>query len=250
MNSRIWDADATGENYRPKTQTTSRLGRSRHTIGSVGRERVLADDYYESGAGDEVHGHEYDGTATTWQRDSVSAPRPRRIGVYPGSFNPPTIAHVEIALAARSTHGLDRVDLAVSVSALGKADVVRPTFEERLAVIEASVAAVDGLGLIVTEHQLIADIADGYHVVVMGADKWHQVNDVSWYSGAAERDAAVASLPGLALAPRSGFSVPDEHRLPVGADLLDVSSSAVRAGRIEWMTPEARAHHEATGAWG
>ena len=36
-----------------------------------------------------------------------------RIGVYPGSFNPPTIAHIEIALAARAHHGLQRVDLAV-----------------------------------------------------------------------------------------------------------------------------------------
>lgn len=207
---------------------------------------MLADDYYESDAGDEVHGHEYDGTTAAWQRDSVST----RVGVYPGSFNPPTIAHIEIALTARSAHRLDRVDLAVSVSALGKAEVQRPAFEERLAVIEASVAAVEGLGLIVTEHQLIADISAAYSVVIMGADKWHQVNDVSWYEGPAERDAAVASLPALALAPRRGFSVPDEHRLPVAADLLDVSSSAVRAGRIEWMTDAARAHHERTGTWG
>lgn len=169
--------------------------------------------------------------------------------MYPGSFNPPTIAHVEIALAARTTHGLERVDLAVSTVALGKVDVMGPSFEERLAVIEASVAEVDGLGLIVTEHQLIADIAGDYHVVVMGADKWHQVNDVSWYADAAARDAAVASLPGLALAPRTGFSVPDEHRLPVASDLLDVSSSAVRAGRLEWMTPAARAHHDRRGGW-
>ncbi len=210
---------------------------------------MLANNYYESGAGSEVHISEYDRTPTAWQRTCVKALRRQRIGVYPGSFNPPTIAHVEIALTARSIHRLDRVDLAVSVSALGKVDVVRPTFAERLAVIEASVAAVDGLGVIVTEHQLIADIADGYQVVVMGADKWHQVNDVSWYTGEAERDAAIASLPALALAPRTGFSVPDEHRLPVDAHLLDVSSSAVRAGRTEWMTPQARAHHQATGAW-
>ena len=207
---------------------------------------MLADDYYESGAGRGVHEHEYDGTVAAWQRDSVST----RVGVYPGSFNPPTIAHIEIALAARSVHGLDRVDLAVSLAALGKAEVLRPTFDERLSVIEASVAAVEGLGLIVTEHQLIADISAGYSVVVMGADKWHQVNDVRWYADAGARDAAIASLPGLALAPRTGFHVPDEHRLPVSADLLDISSSAVRAGRIEWMTAAARAHHEATGAWG
>ena len=103
-----------------------------------------------------------------------------RVGVYPGSFNPPTIAHIEIALTARDHHGLERVDLAVSTVTLGKETVARPSFDERIAVIEASVEPIDGLGLIVTQHQLIADIATGYDVVVMGADKWAQVNDVAW----------------------------------------------------------------------
>ena len=182
----------------------------------------------------------------------VSTPPPSteaRLGVYPGSFNPPTIAHIEIALAALTHHQLDRIDLAVSTVTLGKEAVLRPPFEERLAVIEASVADVDGLGLIVTEHQLIADIATGYDVVVMGADKWAQVNDPVWYTDLAARDAALAALPGLALAPRTGFEVPAEHQLPVASDLLDVSSSAVREGRTEWMTDAARRHHEATGAW-
>ena len=173
-----------------------------------------------------------------------------RIGVYPGSFNPPTVAHIEIALTAREHHGLSRVDLAVSTITLGKETVLRPSFEERIAVIEASVAAIDGLGLIVTEHQLIADIATGYDVVVMGADKWAQVNDVAWYLDHDARDAALASLPTLALAPRTGFEIPAPHALPVDPALLEVSSSAVRAGRTEWMTDAARAHHERHGTWG
>jgi len=160
-----------------------------------------------------------------------------RIGVYPGSFNPPTIAHIEIAQTAREHHHLERVDLAVSQVPLGKGTVVRPSFEERLAVINASVAPIEGLGVIVTEQQLVADIATGYDVVVMGADKWAQVNDPAWY-------------PTLALAPRAGFVVPDEHTLPVDPFLLDVSSSAVRAGRTEWMTEPARLHHDRHGTWG
>ena len=167
-----------------------------------------------------------------------------RIGVYPGSFNPPTIAHIEIALAARAHHGLQRVDLAVSTVTLGKASVLRPTFEQRIEIIAASVAAIDGLDLIVTEHQLIADIASGYDVVVMGADKWAQVNDASWYLDDEARDTAVAALPTLALAPRAGFAVPDQHALPIDPALLEISSSAVRAGRTEWMTAPARAHYE------
>ncbi|MEM9521935.1 MAG: hypothetical protein AAGA37_21685 [Actinomycetota bacterium] len=172
-----------------------------------------------------------------------------RRGVYPGSFNPPTIAHLEIALAARRQHDLDRVDLAVSTVTLGKETVLRPPLATRLAVIEASVAGVDGLGLVITEHQLIADIAHGYDVVVMGADKWAQVNDVAWYGDVEARDAAVAALPTLALAPRVGFEIPVEHTLPVDPTLLEVSSTAVRAGRTDWMTPEARAHHDQHGTW-
>ena len=171
---------------------------------------------------------------------------PARIGVYPGSFNPPTHAHVEIALTARESHGLVRVDLAVSAVALGKETVHRPPIDERVAVIRDSIADIEGLGLVVTEAQLIADIAHGYDVVVMGADKWAQVNDPAWYGhDPAERDAVLARLPRLALAPRPPHAIPAEHRLPVADNLLEVSSSAARAGRVEWMTEAARA----SGHW-
>lgn len=172
-----------------------------------------------------------------------------RIGVYPGSFNPPTVAHVEIALAARRVHDLRRVDLAVSVVPLGKEDVAVPRLEHRLEVLEATVARVPGLGLRVTEHQLIADIAEGYDVVVMGADKWAEVNDPSWYDDHRERDAALARLPTLALAPRRPHTIPDEHRLPVADDLLEVSSTGARRGRVEWMTEAAADFDRRTGAW-
>jgi len=33
------------------------------------------------------------------------------VGCYPGSFNPPTIAHLAVADAARRQAGLDSVDL-------------------------------------------------------------------------------------------------------------------------------------------
>lgn len=172
------------------------------------------------------------------------------IGVYPGSFNPPTLAHIEIALAARRVHSLTRVDLAVSAIPLGKDTVTVPRFEERLSVIRASIERFEGLGLLVTEAQLIVDIADGYDVVVMGADKWAQVNDPSWYDDdRAQRDEVLRRLPRLALAPRPPHAIPDEHRLPVSDDLLDVSSRGARAGRVEWMTDAARKFATETGAW-
>ena len=65
---------------------------------------------------------------------ALHPPPDARLGVYPGSFNPPTVAHLKIALTAREHHGLHRVDFAVSTITLGKESVMRPPFEERLAV--------------------------------------------------------------------------------------------------------------------
>ena len=46
-------------------------------------------------------------------------PNATRIGVYPGSFDPPTIAHVHLAERAIEQCGLDRLDLVISVVTLG-----------------------------------------------------------------------------------------------------------------------------------
>lgn len=171
------------------------------------------------------------------------------IGVYPGSFNPPTLAHIEIALAVVAHHGLERLDLAVSTVPLGKGVVDRPPFHDRIDVIRASIADHSSIDVVVCESRLIVDIAAGYDVVVMGADKWAQIAELEWYSDEAERDAALAALPRLALIPRHPLTVPAKHRVPVGSHLLEISSTAVRAGRTEWMTTAAREFNDRTGAW-
>ncbi len=173
-----------------------------------------------------------------------------RIGVYPGSFNPPTRAHLEIAHAAVAKYSLQRLDFALSVSPLGKAEVEVPSFRHRIEVIEASLRDHQSLAVVVTEAQLITDIADGYDLVVMGADKWHQVNDPQWYNDdALARDEAVSRLPTVALAARPPHVIPAELRLPVADDLLEISSTAARAGRTDQMTTAAAQFDAETGAW-
>ena len=177
-----------------------------------------------------------------WDRGEV------RRGAYPGSFNPLTLGHLAVAEAARDQCRLDVVDLIVSRVALAKEAVDRPRLEDRVAVLRAAAASRDWLEVVVTDQQLIADVSAGYEVVVMGADKWAQVVDPAFYAGAtSDRDAAVASLPAVAVAPRPPFPVPD------GVIALDVdhpaSSSAVREGRTDWMAPEAAAFDESSGAW-
>jgi hypothetical protein len=159
--------------------------------------------------------------------------------VFPGSFDPLTVAHVAIADAAVGQLGLARLDLVISEVAIDKDHGGQATTVERVRVIEA--VAREGrpwLHARVTAARLIADIAAGYDVCVVGADKWHQLFDLRFYDGSeAARDAAVERLPLLAVAPRDGSALPRGDRivlLDLAPEHRTVSSSAVRAGRDEW----------------
>ena len=230
------------------------------------RVRALAAEYYWVGGWAQVHNEKYGASKALWQHHFGAIPAHvgavlkhrfcnigclvARIGVYPGSFNPPTKAHLEIAGAAVAKYSLQRLDFALSVSPLGKAKVEVPSFEHRLEVIEESLCNHQNLAVVVTEAQLITDIADGYDIVVMGADKWHQVNDPGWYNNDVQaRDRAVNRLPTVALAPRPPHVIPEELQLPVPDDLLEISSTAARAGQTEWMTVAAAQFDAETGAW-
>ena len=163
------------------------------------------------------------------------------IGVFPGTFNPITVGHLAIADAAHGALGLDRLDLVLSEAPLNKHD--QPDLvplAQRVAVVELALGDRPWATVRITPHQLIADIARGYDVVVLGADKWVQVNDPAFYGGdPATRDAAVASLPRCAIAPRHGHCVPAHLVLDVPEWVSEVSSTAVRHGRTDW--------HGATG---
>ena len=172
-----------------------------------------------------------------------------RVGVYPGSFNPPTVAHLAIAEAARHAHDLERLVLSVSRSALAKEHVLRPPFDDRIEVLQASVAHLDWLDVRVTDHQLLADIAVGFDLLVVGADKWRQLHDPVWYDDdPVARDDALARLPALAVVPRDGIAIPDELTLHV-ADAHDVSSTRARSGDHHLMTEAAREYVRRNGTW-
>ncbi len=174
---------------------------------------------------------------------------PWRRGVYPGTFNPPTTAHLAVADAARRQRRLDRVDLALSRRPINKEHVEIPSFEHRLAVLEEVCAGLDWLAVAVTEATLIADIAEGYDVVIMGADKWVQVNDIRYYRDEVAMQEALRRLPEVALAPRPPAAIPSSMALTLPDHLGAVSSTAARSGRLDLMLPEARAFDERTGAW-
>jgi hypothetical protein len=171
-----------------------------------------------------------------------------RIAAYPGTFDPPTIAHLAVAEAAWRTCGVDRVELVLSVDPIGKAGAA--PLDVRLAALEALRQGRPWLGVAVSEHRLIADVAAGYDVVVVGADKWSQVLDPSYHPSEDEWRASLARLPQVAVA-RRGAQPIEGDVLVLEVDLAEVSSTAVRAGRDDWRAisgePTSDGSSQATG---
>ncbi len=161
-------------------------------------------------------------------------------GVFPGTFDPLTVAHLAIGDAAVQHATLERVDFVISRAALGKADRDW-SVAHRLDALQRAAATRPWMGARVTEHRLIADIARGYDVGVMGADKWAQVCDPAWYGDDPNaRDAAVAALPRVLVVPRPGFAVDGAEVLDVDEEMTHVSSTRARAGETHLIAPEAR----------
>jgi hypothetical protein len=169
-----------------------------------------------------------------------------RRGAYPGSFNPATVAHLAVAEAARRQCRLDVVHLVLSTTTLGKHDHpdLAPVTERAEALARLTDAR-PWLQVVVAEQSLLVDLAEGYDVLVLGADKWAQVQDPAWYDGPVGRDAALARLPHLALAPRPPHPLPPSDGpgitvLDLHPDHHAVSATAVRAGRHDWLAPDLR----------
>ncbi|HJM28155.1 MAG: hypothetical protein QF596_06175 [Acidimicrobiales bacterium] len=170
--------------------------------------------------------------------------------IYPGSFNPPTIGHLEIVQSAVRSLSLTQIDLTISEVALGKESIKGPSLEERVSVVQESLSSIPEAQVVRTSKQLIADIAEGYDVVVLGADKWAQLQDLAFYEDEAHMRDCLRRLPKLAVAPRNNIPVPEEILLEVSEGIAPISSSEVRQGKFEWMTKEAKEYGQANSFWG
>ena len=155
-----------------------------------------------------------------------------------------TVAHLAIADAVRTQLRTASVELVISRVPLAKEHRTATPVDERLAAIR-SIRDRDRpwLGARVTDDQLLADIAAGFDILVLGADKWHQLLDPRFYGGSeTARDDALARLPKIAIAPRAGADLPAPDQRPVvdmvvldlPPALQQVSATAVRAGRKDW----------------
>src|SRR5690606_38922147 len=121
---------------------------------------------------------------------------------YPGSFDPPTIAHRAVVEAALGH--VDRVALVLSEDPLGKP---RPaggrSVDHRRRVLEAATRDLSAVEVRVSPGRLVVDIAEesGADAIVVGSDKWAQVVEPAWYGSEAARDDVLRRLPLVLLAP-------------------------------------------------
>ncbi len=204
-----------------------------------------------------------------------------RLGLLPGSFNPPTRAHLALAIAALAAGEADAALLTLSTHTVEKERIVGAMLEDRLLLLDLLRRAEPRLGVLLVNRGLYVEQAElarsrfsgvSRVVFLVGFDKIVQIFDPRYYD---ERDAQLDRLFGLAeiiVAPRgeSGsaelralLARPENARfrqavrpLELLDDLRGVASSQVRAATAAGTAvgddvPEAvRLFVEETGAYG
>jgi nicotinamide-nucleotide adenylyltransferase len=183
----------------------------------------------------------------------------RNIVVFPGSFNPPTAAHIALLQQAwqfARVHGLMRIYAALSTHITDKERVQRPLLLDRINLLETVLSKhVRHTGIMLFNRGLYVEQAEAVHrafpqvttlYFLIGFDKIVQIFDPHYYQ---DRDAALDELFELAdffVAPR-GEGGPEVlgmlldrpenrryaghvHNFSMNATYRDISSTRIREG--------------------
>jgi nicotinic acid mononucleotide adenylyltransferase len=114
---------------------------------------------------------------------------PRRAAVFPGAFNPPTLAHLALAVTVRE-RGFDFVAFALATRTIDKENAGGLALEERLALLTAVATGERRLGVVLQNRGLYAEQALAIQTVwpaiddlafVVGMDKVAQIFDSRYY---------------------------------------------------------------------
>jgi nicotinate-nucleotide adenylyltransferase len=87
-----------------------------------------------------------------------SSLRRGRLGIFPGAFNPPTLAHLAVAAAAREQHGLDQIVFLLPTEFPHK-PFTGASFEDRIALLQDAAANEEAFAIASSDHGLFIDIA-------------------------------------------------------------------------------------------
>jgi nicotinate (nicotinamide) nucleotide adenylyltransferase len=187
-----------------------------------------------------------------------SEPPGRRVGILPAAFNPVTVAHLEMARAARQQYGLDEVLFLLPLLFPHK-QYTGASLEQRIEMLREALAAEPRFSIGSTDRGLFLEIARECRPVygpeaelffLCGRDAAERI--AGWdYSGEIPFGEQLQQYQ-LLVAPRQGpYAPPPEwadriHPLELPEELAAVSSSAVReaiaAGEAwERLAPEGAA---------
>jgi nicotinate-nucleotide adenylyltransferase len=176
-----------------------------------------------------------------------AAGNPNRVVLFPGTWNPPTVAHVDIARMARRQ--ADEV-IWVLPRTLPHKDLEGAGFDARLRMVEALVKQHAGFSAAISDGGLYAEIAEearDYYgdrteiALVLGRDAAERI--AAWDYGAPGVFDDFVRRHRLLVAARSGEYEPAGHHreristLPMESSWDEVSSSEVRrriAGGEDW----------------
>jgi len=178
-------------------------------------------------------------------------PAARRVGVFAGSFNPLTRAHVALVNAALRSANLDVVIWACAAVSVDKERVERAALVDRLAQMRVFVAgrrrdalALLNRGLYVDEARTLRTLLSptAELTLLVGYDKIVQIFDPKYYD---DRDAALRALFSLArllVAPRGDdgadalatlLAQPENHPFAAHVSYLNVPSTWLRDSSTE-----------------
>jgi nicotinic acid mononucleotide adenylyltransferase len=152
--------------------------------------------------------------------------RARRIAVLSGSFNPPTLAHLELGRRARRLFNLDRVLFAISRVTIDKERVEGLLLEDRLALL-SHIATEEGGGLALVNRGLYFEQARAFRgalgknpslFFIVGMDKLLQIFDARYYRSRDEALGVLFTEATLLVAPRADLGKDDFERLLAEAE--------------------------------
>ena len=156
------------------------------------------------------------------------AATPARVAIFPGAWNPPTIAHLEIARAALKV--TDEV-VWVLPRRFPHKDFENVSLEDRAGMLERIARAEEGFSAAISEGGIYAAIAEEAREF-FGRDAAERI--ANWDYGASGVLEAMLDRHRLLVAARSGdYRPPKRHRkrivqLPLELPLDEVSSSEIR----------------------
>ncbi len=132
--------------------------------------------------------------------DPEQGGKPDRVGILPGSFDPPTRAHVELALEAKKAFKLDSVIFTISRVTIDKEEIEGLCLEDRLLILSLIARELGWVSLAATNRGLYYEQANALRALLgrkakiyflVGMDKVMQILDPRYYEN---RETALLSL--------------------------------------------------------